>query len=318
MIKDILKEKEAIAYLSLQNDLKNNHLAHSYLLYGELNPLKKDVAFLLAQSIIEDKHDFACETCNTCKRIKEGKYFDVIYIDGNFKQIVKDDIEYIMSEFSRTSLEGNGKKVYIIDNINNSSPKVLNMLLKFMEEPSNDETYGIFITNDIDNLLETVVSRCEKIPFNTRDFSELIKQYEAKGFESVDAYLLSEINHELIDIELDDEAYLNAKEYVYKTIDNLNNKEYIPVLYSREFYTCVAKDSFKDCSNYYIKIMIKMLEDTIENKSIDDNEYNDYLNKLRNSDYKKLLGIFLKADDKSNYPVNRSLLFDQIAYQIMV
>lgn len=318
MIKDILKEKETIAYLSLQNDLKNNHLAHSYLLSGELNPLKKDVAFLLAQSIIEDKNDFACETCNTCKRIKEGKYFDVIYVDGNAKQIVKEDIEYIMSEFSRTSLEGNNKKVYILDNINNSSPKVLNMLLKFMEEPTNEETYGIFITNDIDNLLETIVSRCEKIPFVTRDFSELVNQYKDKGFENVDAYLLSEINHELIDIELDDEAYLNAKEYVYKTIDNLNNLEYIPVLYSREFYTSVPKDNFKKCSDYYLNIMIKMLEDSIENKTIEDDEYNEYLNKLRNSDYKKLLGIFLKASDKSNYPVNRSLLFDSIAYEMMI
>ena len=81
MIKDLLKEKEPIAYLSLKNDLNNNRLAHCYLMYGELNPLKTEAAFLLAQSIIEDNNDFACETCETCKRIKEGKYFDIRIID---------------------------------------------------------------------------------------------------------------------------------------------------------------------------------------------------------------------------------------------
>ena len=120
MIKEILKEKETIAYLSLQNDLKNDHLAHSYLLYGELNPLKKDTAFLLAQSIIEGKKDFACETCNTCQRIKNNEYYDVYYIDGHSSSIKKDQIEELMNELSKTPLEKANKKIYIIDNINNS------------------------------------------------------------------------------------------------------------------------------------------------------------------------------------------------------
>ena len=175
MVKDVLKAKEPIVYLSLKNDLENNRLAQCYLLYGQVNPLKKDTAFLLAQSIIENKQSFACEECNTCLRIKDNKYFDVIYVDGTKSSIKVDDIEYIMSEFSRTSLEGS-KKVYIIDNINNASLKAVNMLLKFMEEPSSDDVYGIFISDDMDTLLDTIVSRCEKLPFMTRDFSYLINE----------------------------------------------------------------------------------------------------------------------------------------------
>ena len=159
MIKDLLKEKEPIAYLSLKNDLNNNKLAHCYLMYGELNPLKTEAAFLLAQSIIEGNNDFACEICETCKRIKDGKYFDVIYIDGYSRGIKKDDIDNIMDEFNRTSLEKANKKIYIISNINNSSTKVLNMILKFIEEPSSNNTYAIFTSDNIDSLLPTIVSR---------------------------------------------------------------------------------------------------------------------------------------------------------------
>lgn len=318
MIKDLLKEKEPVAYLSLKNDLNENKIAHSYLLYGELNPLKTEAAFLLAQSIIENKNDFACEECDTCRRIKENKYFDVVYINGYEKTIKKEDIEYIMEEFSKTSLEKANIKVYIITNINNSSPKVLNMILKFMEEPSNEDTFGIFTSDNLDSLLPTVVSRCQKIPFMTRDFSNLIQDYRKAGFDGIDAYLLSNIKHQFVqDFDLNDEKYLAGKEYVYKTIENLNNRKYIPVLFSREFYSSVGRDDFKETSDYFLSIMMIMLEDALSNKLIDDSEYNDHLNMLKEAKTAKLMEIISNAIDKTSIAVNRQLLFDQIASQIL-
>lgn len=318
MIKEVLKENEPIAYLSLKNDLNNNKLSQCYLLYGELNPLKIETAFLLAQSIIENKNDFACEECDTCKRIKDNKYFDVIYIDGYTKTIVKDDIEYIMDEFSKTSLEQANKKVYIINNINNSSPKVLNMILKFMEEPSNSDSYGIFTSDNLDSLLPTIVSRCQKVEFLTRDYSNLVKDYMNKGFDSVDAYLLTNIKH-IFDNEFDlnDKKYLAAKDYVYKTIENLTNKRYIPVLFSNEFYSSVVKDDFKETSNYYLKIMMIMLEDALSNHCIEDDEYNKYIKLLKKARPEKLMEIISNAIDRTTLPINRQLLFDQIASQIL-
>ena len=315
MIKEILKEKEAVAYLSLKNDLNNRHLAHSYLLYGELNPLKKETAFLLAQSIIEGKDDFACEECPTCKRIREGKYFDVIYLDGYKESIKKEHIERIMDEMSKTSLESSGKKVYIIDNINNSSPKVLNMILKFMEEPGSDNIFGILISDNIDSLLETVVSRCQKIPFMSRDFSALIKEYEKQGFSHSDAYLLSHIRHELQ--EVDEDVFGCAKEHVYKTIENLDNRKYIPVLFSREFYPSLGKDGMKEGTSYYLDIFLKMLEDVRCNERGIDEEYDACLDRLSKEDCTALLEIFLAAKERSLSSVNRSLLFDQIAAMII-
>ncbi len=316
MVKDTLKAKEPIVYLSLLNDLRNKHLANCYLLYGDINPLKKETAFLLAQSIIENKNDYACEKCNTCLRIKDNKYFDVIYIDGYKESIKVDIIEDMMEQLTKTALEGS-KKVYIIDNINNASIKVSNMLLKFIEDDCSNDTYGIFISDDIDSLLDTIVSRCEKVPFVTRDFSSLVKEYKKKGFDIQDSYILSNIKHDISDIDLNDEAYLCAKEYAFKTIDSLDNKDYIPVLFSREFYSCVAKDLFKSASDYYLDIMILMIEDSINNMTIEDEEYNDYLNCLRKYDRAKLLEIFLRCKERSNYAVNRTLLFDQMAFSII-
>ena len=319
MIQNELKKSEPVAYQSLRNALQNNKLAHSYLFTGEYNPLKIEAAYLLAQSIIEDKKDFACEECETCKRIRRNEYFDVIFINGYDQTIKKDDIENIMDEFNRTALEDSGKKVYILANINNSSDKVLNMLLKFMEEPKSKNTYGIFISDVKEGLLPTIVSRCQEIPFLTRDFSFLIDKYIEAGFDDADAYLLSHILHQFnSNFDLNDPYYINAKEYVYKTIETLDNTKYLPIMLYSEFYPIFKdRDEFRKCVDYFISIMIKMLEDAIEENSINDNDYNNHLELLNKYEKIKLLEIFEDANEKIGKNAERKLLFDSIAYEII-
>ena len=319
MIKEQLRDSEPVAYQSLLNSLKNRKVAHSYLFSGEYNPLKIEAAYLLAQSIVEGKDDFACETCDTCKRIRNNGYFDVIYVDGYAQTIKKDDIENILDEFSRTSLESAGKKVYILANINNATNKVLNMILKFMEEPGNENTYGIFISDHKEDLLPTVVSRCQDIPFLTRDFSFLIEKYEGNGFDHIDAYLLSQILHRYDpDLSLNDPIYLNAKEYVYKTLESLKDRKYLPVLFSREFYTAFKeRNDFKACADMYLSIMIQMIEDAIIDKKTGDSQYDACLAIIRDHDPAKLLEIFTDAADEAQLNAERKLLFDAICYEII-
>ena len=317
MIKDDLKKQELTAYLSLKHDLESGKLAHSYLFYGELNPLKTEAAFLMAQSIIEGSGTFACEECEQCKRIRQLKHLDVIYINGYKASIKVNDIEQLMMEFSKTAAEQSGRTVYIIDNINNSSQKVLNMILKFMEEPGSRSTYGIFLSDNIDGLLPTVVSRCRRVEFKTRDFSYLIAEYEKHGFENTDAYLLSRIKHCYEDMDLNDECYTNAREYVYKTIGNLDNRDYLPAMFFNEFYTCVNKDDFKLLSDYYLSIMQIVISDALIFNTRDDNEYNNCLNILRNRDLVKLMEIFMDASKKAKTNINRQLLFDQIGAHLI-
>ena len=319
MIKEQLKDSEPIAYRSLLNALQNSKVAHSYLFSGEYNPLKIEAAYLLAESIIEGKNDFACETCDTCKRIRANKYFDVIFVDGYERSIRKDDVENILDEFSRTSLETSGKKVYILANINNASAKVLNMILKFMEEPSSSNTFGIFITDRKDDLLPTIVSRCQEVPFLTRDFSFLIEKYVDRGFDPTDAYLLSAIFHRFDpEFDLNDPVYLGAKEYVFKTIETLDEKDYLPVLFYREFYSLFKeRDDFRKLVDMYLPIMIVMINDALQHRQLDDEQYNSYLRLIEAHKPGKLLQIFVDAGDKAARNAERKLLFDAISYEII-
>ena len=318
MIKDKLKESEKIAYTILKNTLESGRLAHSYLFSGELNNLKIETAYLLAQSIIEGKNDFACEECNTCKRIRNNEYFDVIYIDGYEGLIKNEMIEHIMDEFSKTALEASGKKVYIIANVNNASNKALNAILKFMEEPGNDNTYSIFISDRKEELLPTIVSRCLEIPFITRDFSHIYQEYENLGYSEVDSRLLTNSFHMFIDnIEEEKELFFNAKQLVYETIDNLDNKDYIPLLYYQDIYNEYKNEDLKIITNYYLDIFIYMIEDCISAYIGDDDEYNEKLMIIKNNNYLKLLEILEEAKDKLLINVERKLLFDGIAFSII-
>ena len=63
--------------------------------------------------------------------------------------------------------------------------------------------------------------------------------------------------------------------------------------------------------------MIKMIEDAILKKRIDDNEYNDYLDNLSKQNITKLFEIFSSNKDKVLVNPQRNLLFDAIAYDLL-
>ena len=114
---------------------------YPYLFTGEKGTPKKESAYLLAQSLLclnVNENGFACETCDECQRLIHGNYADLIYIDGLKNSIKKSDILTIQEHFSKTNLEKYGKKVYILDGVENATPVAMNTLLKFLEEPEGD------------------------------------------------------------------------------------------------------------------------------------------------------------------------------------
>ena len=313
MIKEILQEKEEIVYYSLLNAIKNHRLSKMILLSGPKNPLKIKTAYLLAQTIIEDSGDFACEECNTCQRVLKGEYLDMIYIDGNEDKILKSDIDKLFEEFYQTSVEINNKKVFIINNINNSTDKVLNMILKFIEEPK-DNVYGILISDEIDSLLETVKSRCQIIPFRELSKEDIVDEYMHDGFERLDAYLLMNIFNEYQKIDLNDELYLCARDMVYRTIEILDDAWMLEMEYQNNLYGYKDK-KLKSVTDYYLSLMITVINDSF-GCEIEDNEYQKMIAKLENYSRYELLDIFLKAQDMCKYNYDRKLLLDSVAYKL--
>lgn len=191
MIKEDLKKNQKVAYRILENALLKNKLAHAYLFTGEAGTPKLETAYLLAQSLVCEQEGFACEECEMCQHIINGGYGDLIYVDGKNKSIKKQQILEIQERFSKTKLEEKGKKIYILDGVENATKEALNSLLKFLEEPLSD-TLAILISEHSEKLLETIVSRCQHIPFYKNNTTELESEL-LKDMDPCEAHILAHI-----------------------------------------------------------------------------------------------------------------------------
>lgn len=326
MIIDDLQQHEPIVYQILQNALQSGKIGHSFLFSGPKNPLKLPTACFLARAITKDERDFCPEHDRDLDRIQRGEHADVILIDGSEQSIRKEMIEAVMERFAKTPIES-VNKVYIINNINNASLKVLNMILKFMEEPSGNDTYGILISDQTASLPETIISRCIDLPFHqiTRDLIE--RSYLETGFEPHDAYLLSRIFNDFVAIDLNDKNFLTARDMKDKTLEYLHDPRRLAIYFYTDIYsikegTEIKDDKgyhntfeFKKAFRYYLSIMIAYLGDAL-NYSGDDAAYKEELAIIGNHHPADLLAVYLAINDKVSYNYNYRLLCDELCYGI--
>lgn len=245
MIKDLIKEQQPIVYKALENARKEGRLSHAYLFTGPRGTVKKEAAILLAQSIFCEKQDvFACEQCDTCLRVAAGEHADMVFLSGQNQTIKKEDIDRIQRKFSKTALEAGGKKVYIIDHLENANASAMNSMLKFLEEPTPDLT-AILLCDSIDRILPTILSRCTILPFVPVPTSVYYAEAVKEGVAEDDAYFLSrtagsirDMHEYLEENETDDEdlpksrIYEKAKEMFMQYLNKDGNRDELLIDYS--------------------------------------------------------------------------------------
>lgn len=137
-----------------------NKLSHAYLI--ETNNLSKCFADL--KSVIKaincsSKYEDGCAKCNLCNLLDNNYLPSFIVIEADGKNIKKEQILELKSRFS--SLPTFTKEnIYIIKEAEKLNSSSANTMLKFLEEPE-DHIIGFFLTNDSNNVINTIKSRCE-------------------------------------------------------------------------------------------------------------------------------------------------------------
>ena len=99
---------------------------------------------------------------NTNKLIMQNIHPNIVYvnhIDHNRSKI--DDIRLLINQLSKTTIN-NISRFVVIDNVEQLNTSCSNALLKIIEEPT-ESNYFILIDNQLNQLLETLASRCMKI-----------------------------------------------------------------------------------------------------------------------------------------------------------
>jgi len=169
---DVVGQRNTVA--TLKQASLNNEFAHAYLFSGVHGTGKTSMARIVA-SLIEcenAKDGKVCGTCRACKSIHAGVCLDVKELDGASNRGI--DNAKALIEAAQWSPQELKKKIYIIDECHMQTKEAISALLKTLEEPPSYLTF-ILCTTDINKMLPTILSRCQRFNF-TKILSKDISQ----------------------------------------------------------------------------------------------------------------------------------------------
>lgn len=322
-----LQNHQPIIYKTFTNALKNNHLSHAYLLVGNPGTPLYEVAHYLAKSILCDEpNPLACNTCITCLRVDDNNYPDFIFFDGSKGTIKKEAVNQIETQFEKKAFESKGIMIYILHLVENMTVEAVNSILKFLEEPQS-QIYAFLTTNNENNVLPTIVSRCQILYLKQIDRKEIIKDSIQLGVNEQDAELLSyfyndaELIFEFVNNKDESGFYFKAKGLItdlFDTLINTTRKQSIFYFQSK----IIPEIKTKETLRFFLDLLVQFFEDMLSikyQKEIILKSYDTILTPLLTKlpHIEDSLVEILKQRNLINTNVNMSLLLDHLIFYIV-
>lgn len=146
---------------TLKNAVRTGRIAHAYLFVGPRGIGKTTSARIFAKAL-NCKHPVdgePCCECSSCKSIADETNVDIIEIDAATHTQV-DKAREICEDVLHLPIASK-YKIYIIDEVHMLSKSAWNALLKTIEEPPAHAKF-IFATTEVNKVLPTVISRCQR------------------------------------------------------------------------------------------------------------------------------------------------------------
>lgn len=315
-----MEYQKLVTKLKVFNDIKqyaqNNQLASAYLF---LSPDRLTNAQLLLSlsKLLLCKDISACNVCDHCVKINAGTHPDVlIYPKG--KNFVVEDANSIYDTVQIKPMLAD-KKVYIINDIDLATEQAQNKLLKIIEEPPQNVIF-LFSAKSQDKVLATILSRVYK--------------HSIDKFDKVDLQSLLEG----IDQETQKIALCFGDGYLGKTLDIVNNQEFINVYKNMENLLINMKKSeqipyfsgyfYKDKQSFEISLiilndflrdilMLKLGETQLIKNTNLLNVFEDVKDEYSIKALYEILKRLSKAKRKIDSNVNLTVLADNLLFDIL-
>ena len=315
-IKDYLKNNQPIVYKVLQNSFLKDKTSHAYIINGPKGSPVKEIAIFMAKSFVcqnKDEDGLACESCINCKKIDNNGYADFKYFEG--EDLKATQTQDLQEEFSKSAIENENTKIYIVNLIERAPVASLNKLLKFIEEPESN-IKAIFTSNSTDAILQTIVSRCQVISLKEFMVKDLASYLIENGIEKEDAILLSKIsnNQERNLAIAKSDRYKVVKSMLTKSLSYLQDKDDYFIKY-------VLVDVTKELEDDELDLYLDMLEMCLfealikkEDANYVSEFFDEYLENIKNK-YNRIdlmIGDITKAKIELLSFANKNLVFDKL------
>ena len=260
---EYLEKYQPFIYNTFINSLKFNKVSQAYLIKGSDGTPTLDIALFLAKTLIcEEPSPLACSSCLNCIRFEEGNYADFMLIDGSKNTIKVGDIENLQKFLASSSLEKQGKKIYIINCLENANKEAVNALLKTLEEPTSS-VYAFITTQNEAKILPTIISRCQilsLLPIN----KSIVKQNAInEGVLLEDADILSYFycDVEVIKQKSKEENYKEQKKLLYETLNALTISSEEAIYYAQT--NLIKNIKTKEDARLYIDLLSIAFKDIL-------------------------------------------------------
>ena len=158
---------------TLTNAIRSNRVAHAFLFTGPRGVGKTSMARILAKALAcaQGPTTEPCGTCDHCRMIADSSHPDVVEIDAarfNGVDAIRD-----LSDAAAFSPSLARLRLYILDEVHMLSTAAWNALLKVLEEPPAHVRF-IFATTEVDKVLPTVLSRCQRFDFRSISLDAIV------------------------------------------------------------------------------------------------------------------------------------------------
>jgi len=303
MLDDFISD-QAIAYKIFKNSIIKNKLSHAYLINTNGYHKGFDFAKAFAKYLLCPNNETGSHECSVCHLVDNNSYSEFKVIEADGLWIKKEQTDELQEMFSMKSLSG--RKVYIINGVENLNISASNSILKFLEEPE-EGIVAILITDNIYKVLGTIVSRCQVINLNN---------VQVKSDD-----MLLNVGNQLYNDSDKISEFVNDSESINKIGHVIDFIEY---LYSNKLDTLVYinkywNDFFKGKDDYLFafNIMIMFYSDVINYKMGNDiilSEFKSNIEKFSELDYNiinKILNLIMEVREDLYSNVNLNLLMDK-------
>ena len=303
MLDDFISD-QAIAYKIFKNSIIKNKLSHAYLINTNGYHKGFDFAKAFAKYLLCPNNETGSHECSVCHLIDNNSYSEFKVIEADGLWIKKEQTDELQEMFSMKSLSG--RKVYIINGVENLNISASNSILKFLEEPE-EGIVAILITDNIYKVLGTIVSRCQVINLNN---------VQVKSDD-----MLLNVGNQLYNDSDKISEFVNDSESINRIGHVIDFTEY---LYSNKLDTLVYinkywNDFFKGKDDYLFafNIMIMFYSDVINYKMGNDiilSEFKSNIEKFSELDYNiinNILNLIMEVREDLYSNVNLNLLMDK-------
>ena len=150
----------------LQQQLRAGQLFHAYIFSGSGAYEQAEALAAALECLSPDGDGQACGVCQACHNVSQHIHADVRWLEPQGTQHKVEDIRSLVADAGLSRMSG-AFKVYILEQAEKITIESANTLLKLLEEPIPD-TVLLLLAEQPDQLLPTIVSRCQQFSFGSQ------------------------------------------------------------------------------------------------------------------------------------------------------